>query len=434
MSVFRSIATGYLGAKIANTEANDRLKADVLKTTGTNLLTNVIPNAIEDEKIRRQNYDMLVDEYGVNAANVMDSGGFTINKAGMDRLDELLENNQIDLKALDASVFETDYNTRYNTRVKSDQEKYNPILKQLGIDGIGSLGYNTVEALVRPETMTTEMTKDTQTDTVVEQQVPADFADMNLKSFLTPIPEPSRVESKFEKLRVNIIDQNKPYGTYSVSQTVEGGYDFNIADEYNTMYNVHNDINNIVERTNLGSGKTQSEIASISTGLIQRDIIKPANILNLATSKDGYVKTGLNTYININEISDKKDGGDMNFNIKLSEADLRNDQKAFIYNVIKSLDSSQLSTYGVSPELYGAITQSENATAFNATNPDGFKDGYTSVVLIAADRIENSYGDRASKFFLESLANFTNESGENINTVVEYRLNQIRANRLNNRL
>ena len=48
MSVFRSIATGYLGAKIANTEANDRLKADVLKTTGTNLLTNVIPNAIED--------------------------------------------------------------------------------------------------------------------------------------------------------------------------------------------------------------------------------------------------------------------------------------------------------------------------------------------------------------------------------------------------
>ena len=100
MSVLRSIATGYLGAKIANTEANDRLKADVLKTTGTNILTNVIPNAIEDEKIRRQNYDMLVGEYGANAANVMDFEGFTMNKAGMDRLDKLLKNN-LNWKILD---------------------------------------------------------------------------------------------------------------------------------------------------------------------------------------------------------------------------------------------------------------------------------------------------------------------------------------------
>jgi len=29
----RGVATGYLSAKIANTEANDRLKEDILKTS-----------------------------------------------------------------------------------------------------------------------------------------------------------------------------------------------------------------------------------------------------------------------------------------------------------------------------------------------------------------------------------------------------------------
>ena len=200
MSVFRSIATGYLGAKIANTEANDRLKANILETTGTNLLTKVIPNAIEDEKIRRQNYDTLVSSYGVNAANVMDASGFTMNKQGMDRLDELLKANKLDLKALDASAFQTDFDNRYNTRVKTDQEKYNPILKQLGIDGIGSLGYNTVEALVKPETITT---KDQMSDTVV--QTPIEFDSMQLKDYLTPRPDEEFGESSQYRLRKNDI-------------------------------------------------------------------------------------------------------------------------------------------------------------------------------------------------------------------------------------
>jgi len=200
MSVFRSIATGYLGAKIANTEANDRLKANILETTGTNLLTKVIPNAIEDEKIRRQNYDTLVSSYGVNAANVMDASGFTMNKQGMDRLDDLLKANKLDLKALDASAFQTDFDNRYNTRVKTDQEKYNPILKQLGIDGIGSLGYNTVEALVKPETITT---KDQMSDTVV--QTPIEFDSMQLKDYLTPKPDEEFGEGSQFRLRKNDV-------------------------------------------------------------------------------------------------------------------------------------------------------------------------------------------------------------------------------------
>jgi len=234
MSVFRSIATGYLGAKIANTEANDRLKANILETTGTNLLTKVIPNAIEDEKIRRQNYDTLVSSYGVNAANVMDASGFTMNKQGMDRLDDLLKANKLDLKALDASAFETDFDNRYNTRVKTDQEKYNPILKQLGIDGIGSLGYNTVEALVKPEAMTTTITKDPMTDTVIKEQTPTEFGSMQLKDYLTAKPDQDFAEGSQFRLRKNdVIKQavtasglnakfiNNPDGSVSVTDIDE---------------------------------------------------------------------------------------------------------------------------------------------------------------------------------------------------------------------
>ena len=36
----RNIATGYLSAKIANTEANDELKADMIKRVGINFIEN----------------------------------------------------------------------------------------------------------------------------------------------------------------------------------------------------------------------------------------------------------------------------------------------------------------------------------------------------------------------------------------------------------
>ena len=52
--VARGVATGYLQAKIRNTEANDALKAETLSRVGATLIGETIPNAIEAEKIRRR--------------------------------------------------------------------------------------------------------------------------------------------------------------------------------------------------------------------------------------------------------------------------------------------------------------------------------------------------------------------------------------------
>ena len=183
----QGIATGYLQAKIRNTEANDALKANTLMRVGETLIGETIPNAIDAEKVRRTNYDNLVSQYGTNFAELADIRQFTVNDASMAQLRKLLEKNELNKEALKNANFATDFNTRYNTRVKSAEEKYDPILKQLGVDNIGALGYNTVEALVKPQAMDTISTKDMQTDTVTTQEVPRDLSSTLLKDYLTPV-------------------------------------------------------------------------------------------------------------------------------------------------------------------------------------------------------------------------------------------------------
>jgi hypothetical protein len=421
----QGIATGYLQAKIRNTEANDALKANTLMRVGETLIGETIPNAVAAEEERRNNYNMLASKYSPNFAEVADVSGYTLDAASMKKLEEDLEANNLNEEALKNANFETDFNTRYNQRVESAQSKYGTILKQLGVDGIGSLGYNTVEALVKPM----------ETEDMAKGPVPSEqFDSMQLSEYLTKIPDPSRVETKFEKLKINVIDRNKPYGNYSLSSSAEGGYIFNIADQYSTMYDIHLDINDAVESSGLGSGKTQSEIASLSTQLIQDNIVKPAQALTLAKSGDGFETTGLNTYIDINTITENKNKqADINFNVNLEDVELRNDQKFAIYNIIKQVNESKLTDYGINRDLYNAIKQSQDAGAFSQTNPEGFKDAYTAAVLVAADKIDQAYGDKASRFFLASLANVKSKNGGLINSTVSYRLNQIKANRLNNR-
>ena len=52
MSAFRGIATGFLQAKIRNTEANDALKANTLARVGETLIGETIPNAVAAEEER----------------------------------------------------------------------------------------------------------------------------------------------------------------------------------------------------------------------------------------------------------------------------------------------------------------------------------------------------------------------------------------------
>ncbi len=50
--VAKGVATGYLGAKIANTEANDTMNADIIKRAGLNFYENTLPEFQKKETSR----------------------------------------------------------------------------------------------------------------------------------------------------------------------------------------------------------------------------------------------------------------------------------------------------------------------------------------------------------------------------------------------
>ena len=237
MSALRGIATGFLQAKIRNTEANDALKAQTLARVGETLIGETIPNAVAAEKERRTNYDMLSSEFTPNFAEVADKSGFTLNDDTMKVLREKLKEGNLDKKALENANFQTDFNTRYNQRAETAEEKYSPILKQLGIDGIGSLGYNTVEALVKPTTTTT---KNTMADAVT--QTPIKFDSMQLSDYLTPMSGTYQVgATEFAK----VAQPFRQFGS-AIKFDAQGNVDFTLPGtkdvEYRALYAVTNDL------------------------------------------------------------------------------------------------------------------------------------------------------------------------------------------------
>ena len=119
MSIFRGIATVFLGAAIEDKAAKDKTKAEVLKGAAQNYITNIYPETVEAEKTRKSNFEILSSTYTPEFANVADASGFTVDKASMDRLYKTLEDKKIDKKKLESANFATDYNTRYETRGKT---------------------------------------------------------------------------------------------------------------------------------------------------------------------------------------------------------------------------------------------------------------------------------------------------------------------------
>ena len=241
MSAFRGILTGYLGAKIANTEANDRLKGNILESAGTNFYNNILPDAIANEKLRRNNYDSLA-AIDPNLAELADINGFTASKEAMEKFDQFREENKLKTPdALKNLNFETDYNMRYNTRVKSFEEKYNPILKQIGMDEIGGLGFNTMESLVggkEPGQMKSE--------DMAKGPAPSDtFASTQLSDYFTPTGTVTLVpENEFAKVASTMRGfQN------AITFDSQGNARFNFKGTKDTEYNALRAVTNDVALT-----------------------------------------------------------------------------------------------------------------------------------------------------------------------------------------
>jgi hypothetical protein len=181
----RGVATGYLSAKIANTEANDRLKEDIIKQAGDNFYNNTLPEFQKREKNRENTYNQISKIYGNDVAEYFDQGGFITGQANdfttiNDMLSENDNFNRDKLKAYLESVEGGSYASRKEKRFQSiaDQEKF--VMGNLTKNGFG---VNTLMSQLGRDTTEEQAMAPTETQAVAPVPPEEDTTTTKLPSF-----------------------------------------------------------------------------------------------------------------------------------------------------------------------------------------------------------------------------------------------------------
>ena len=295
MSIFRGIATGFLGAAIEDKAAKDKTKAEVLKGAAQNYYTNTLPQTIEMENNRKTSYDRIATEFGNPAAELADINNIiTGDGKGYDNFKDLLKNNNLKKEDLEKATFDTDYNKRYETRGKTFNEKYAPIFEQIGIKEIGGMG---------PYTVKSQLEGDTTTDTMVDAPAATgetqQFSSTKLSDYLIPKPgvlqipenEFGRVATSYRNFK-NVISFD-PQG--NVKFAFKGTKDV----EYNALRAVTNQVsgnfyNEKQKKVNVGAAMEEAnKILTLQTESHHRSIVD--NYSPVKTPKPGqaaYAATG----------------------------------------------------------------------------------------------------------------------------------------------
>ena len=162
--VAKGVTTGYLSAKIANTEANDALQADIIRAAGLEYHTKTRPEFEATEKKRASEYKQISLLLGSEeAADYFDANEFILGDGkSVERVQSFLDNKNIKKGAFKDYIPTTNYADRYNTRSTSLEERSAQIHQNLGMRQ-GGIGNSVIEGLVtkpmdQQETTTREVT------------------------------------------------------------------------------------------------------------------------------------------------------------------------------------------------------------------------------------------------------------------------------------
>ena len=182
--IARNVATGYLSAKIANTEANDAMNADIIKRAGLNFYENTLPEFQKKETSRKETYGKVSAQYGSDVAEYMDQNGFIVGDASdYKNIVTLLGSNdginETKLKAYLEATSAGTYGERAEKRVTSIQDREKTIMNLTS--GSSKIGNMTAELLVdggkeiptaATETVTTPAVEGSQVGPVITEAVP----------------------------------------------------------------------------------------------------------------------------------------------------------------------------------------------------------------------------------------------------------------------
>ena len=139
--VARGVGTGYLGAKIANTEANDKMNANIIERAGLNFYENEYPEWQKSEKNRKTAYDKISSIYGSDVAEWMGQNNhITGDGNDLANIQTMLSERGIDKDKVKAMVKQDNtYQTRYESRAEDIEAKRKLVMQGLTNGKIGPL-------------------------------------------------------------------------------------------------------------------------------------------------------------------------------------------------------------------------------------------------------------------------------------------------------
>jgi hypothetical protein len=117
----KGVATGYLSAKIANTEANDKLNADIHKAAGVNFYTNTLPDHQKKERVREREFKQISNFFeSDDAANYFGDQGFITGDGKS--LDIILAT--LKAKKLNPNTFKKDFKWEGSTYAERKENRF----------------------------------------------------------------------------------------------------------------------------------------------------------------------------------------------------------------------------------------------------------------------------------------------------------------------
>ena len=251
--VAMGVGTGYLGAKIANTEANDKMNADIHKAAGVNYHTNTLPDWQKKERVREREFKQISNFFGSDdAANYFGDRGAITGEGNS--LDVIL--NTLKAKKLDPNQFKKDfkwegstYEERYQNRFLDIQDagriatglstgssKIGPMTVQSQLEGLGTGTGTGVAADTGVEPVGGMLPGGEKELSITQATKPEIAKKFGLSDMFGATTDERGVETKFNAIS-KAVNQ---LGGYGESVTLaDGSIEFRIADEMITTSNAH---------------------------------------------------------------------------------------------------------------------------------------------------------------------------------------------------
>ena len=236
----RGVATGYLGAKIANTEANDKLNARIIEAAGIKFHEKTYPEWEKKQKLYEKDYKMVEAIHGAKVANYFGEKGLFGTGSGLNDVESILSKYNIsktELNKLDLSTFEE----RKASRLEDIQSKERQIMELT--TGSSKIGPATIKNQLEGFGEGTGTATETQPSNVegtpivpIQQDISKSVSTDMPESLFTKKAEARGVETKFNAIS-KAVNELGGYG--NSIRLADGTTEFRIADEMRTTSNAH---------------------------------------------------------------------------------------------------------------------------------------------------------------------------------------------------